>query len=296
MTDDHQEGFIEVAGRRIWFRKDGATRSGVPLLAIHGGPGLSHEYLTPLLALSSERPVILYDQLGCGTSEKPDGTADYTLDYYVRELAIVREQLGLNEVHILGQSWGTMVAVEYMLTMQPSGVKSLILSAPCLSASRWYEDQRRYIEALPSETRDTIARCEADGTCDSPEYQEAMEVFYGRHVCRMDPMPTCLEESISKMAFDIYGYMWGPSEFTITGTLQTFERAEDLAGIQVPTLFTCGKYDEACPDTTRYYHRMTPGSRMVVFEDASHSHHLEQETTYIDRVRDFLASVEAQNN
>lgn len=296
MADESREGFLTIAGRKIWFRVDGSGNPGIPLLILHGGPGFPHDYLTPLAPLSEDRPVIWYDQGGCGNSEKTTDTSRYTLDYYSYELAAIREKLGLTKVHILGQSWGTMLAVEYLLTRMPSGVVSLVLSAPCLSASRWHADQRHYIEALSAVTRETIKKCEEKGAYDTAEYQEAMMVFYKRHVCRLDPWPACLEASMSKVAGDIYGYMWGPSEFTITGTLQTYERASDLGRIHIPTLFTCGRYDEASPDSTAYYHRMLPGSRMVIFEDASHSHHLEQEAAYIDTVRDFLLSVEKTGN
>ena len=292
MTLDHTEGFVEFQGRNIWFRMDGAHNSGIPLLILHGGPGVPHDYLTPLSALSGDRPVILYDQLGCGNSDKPTDVSLYTLDYFTQELDVIRRALDLKEVHILGQSWGTMLAIHYILTMDPQGVRSLILSAPCLSVTRWHDDQRRYINELPSDVREIIMTSEREGTCDTPEYQEAMMVFYRKHVCRMDPWPECLEKSMEKMAFNVYEHMWGPSEFTITGTLKNYERANDLKNITIPTLFTCGRYDEASPESTTYYQSMLPGSRIVIFEDASHSHHLEQETAYLNTVREFLSSGE----
>ena len=135
-------------------------------------------------------------------------------------------------------------------------------------------------------------KSEREGTCDSPEYQEAMMVFYRKHVCRMDPWPECLEKSMEKMAFDVYEHMWGPSEFTITGTLKNYERILDLKKISIPTLFTCGRYDEASPGSTLNYQSMLPKSRIAIFEDASHSHHLEQETKYLNTVREFLRSIE----
>ncbi|MCA1916527.1 proline iminopeptidase-family hydrolase [Methanospirillum hungatei] len=292
MMPDHREGFVEFQGRNIWFRMDGDLNSGIPLLILHGGPGVPHDYLTPLVALSDDRPVILYDQLGCGNSDKSEDISLYTLDYFTQELEAVRWGLDLKEVHILGQSWGTMLAVQYILTKNPQGVHSLILSSPCLSASRWHDDQRRYINELPADIREIILKSEIEGTCDSPEYQEAMMVFYRNHVCRMDPWPECLEKSMEKMAFQVYEHMWGPSEYTITGTLKNYEHAHNLQNITIPTLFTCGRYDEASPESTRYYQSMLPGSRIVIFEDASHSHHLEQETAYLNTVREFLASVE----
>ncbi len=293
---DQQEGFVKICDRNIWYRVEGMNKPGVPLLIIHGGPGFPHDYLVNLQALADERPVIWYDQLGCGNSEKPGDTNSYNLDYYTSELATIRRLLELPKVHILGQSWGTMLAVEYYLSHKPDGIQSFILSSPCLSVSRWHADQRRNIANLPEIHKNAILLGEEAGNCNTPEYQDAMMFFYQQHVCRMDPWPPCLEESMKKLGHEVYEFMWGQSEFTITGTLQTYERGIDVGIIPLPILFTCGRFDESSPDSTAWYHQNTPGSTLVVFEDASHSHHLEQEAAYIHSVRKFLSSVSEQKN
>ncbi len=288
MNGVEHESFLSIDGHRIWYGIAGEGAPGIPLLVLHGGPGVPHEYLLPLIGLASDRPVIFYDQLGCGNSEKPADTSRYTLEYFTRELAMVREELGLDEVHILGQSWGTMLGAEYLLNHHPAGVISLVLSAPCLSASRWDIDQRTYIMDLPNPVRDTILRHEKDHDYASPEYQDAMMTYYERHICRMDPWPDCLNASMEKFAHDIYELMWGPSEFTITGTLKDFDVTGSLGRITVPVLFTCGEFDEATPTSTRYYHEQVPGSELKIFAGASHSHHLEEEAAYLETVTSFL--------
>jgi len=286
------EGFAEVPGGRVRYRIADADQPGTPLLVLHGGPGATWDYLEPLAALEGGRPVIFYDQLGCGDSDRPEDPSLWTLERFVDELAAVREALGLGRVHILGQSWGTMLAVEYMLTRRPAGVMSLVLSAPCLSASRWAADGRRYLQTLPEHHLQAILRAEATGVYDDPGYQEAMTAYYRRHLCRLDPWPACLNRSFERMNAAIYLQMWGPSEFTITGSLRDFERTGRLHEITVPALFTCGEFDEAAPGTTTYYHRMMPGSEIAVFEGASHEHHLEDTTDYLALLREVLARIE----
>jgi len=294
MIEKYREGRIPVTGGNVWFSQYGVDRPGIPLLVLHGGPGAPHDYLLPLAALSDERLVIFYDQLGCGNSDKPAGTALYTVEYFVEELGQVRKALGLHQVHILGQSWGTMLTVEYMLMKNPMDVKSLVLSGPFLSAPRFYEDQRRYIDELPEKIRDTILEHEASGNYSSPEYQDAMAEYYKIHVCRMDPWPDCLNRSMENVSHEVYGYMWGPSEFTMTGTLGTIDLTDRLREIYLPVLFTCGRYDESSLSTTAYYHKMLPGSEMVVFEDASHDHHLEKTEEYLRVVQEFLRKAEGE--
>lgn len=236
--------------------------------------------------------MILYDQLGCGNSEKPGFSYPYSLEDYVNELDELIHLLLPGPVHLLGQSWGTMLAVEYLLTKDPNHVKSLVLSSPCLSVSRWDADQKRNLQALPDFVREAVERHETAGTFDSPEYLNAMDMFYHTFVCRLDPWPDPLLQTMEKMSADVYTLMWGPSEFTITGSLRSFERVDDLHQIHTPTLITCGEFDEASPDTCRYYLDKIPGSELVLFPGASHEHHLEQTPQYLASVAEFLNSTE----
>jgi proline iminopeptidase len=286
------EGYIPVTGGSIWYKIIGANRKNIPLLVLHGGPGAPHDYLEPLEALSDERPVIFYDQLGCGNSDRPGDLSLWTIERFVNELEQVRTYLGLDKMHLLGQSWGTMLAVDYMLAKKPKDVVSLILSGPCLSLSRFTSDQKAYLLELPEALQRIINEGEASGCFGSREYQDAMMTYYSIHMCRLDPSPDCMNRTMEKMGYEVYEQMWGPSEFTITGTLKGYERADRLKEISVPTLFTCGRYDEATPSTTAYYHSLLPGSEIAIFEDASHQHHLEKAEEYLKVVRNFIDKTE----
>jgi proline iminopeptidase len=292
-TSALREGYVLVPGGNVWYRVVGANRKKIPLLLLHGGPGASHDYLEPLEPLSDERPVIFYDQLGSGNSDRPDDRSLWTIKRFVEELEHVREALQLHEVHILGQSWGTMLGVDYVLAKAPQGVTSLILSGPCLSAARWSTDQKAYLSEFPEAIRRVIQDSEASGDFSSSGYQEAMKQYYKRHVCRLDPWPECLTRTFEKLGHAVYEYMWGPSEFTVTGLLKDYDRTARLKEISIPTLFTCGRYDEATPDTTTYYHTMLPGSEIAVLEGASHEHHIERPEQYMQIVRSFLHRAES---
>jgi proline iminopeptidase len=285
---DHnvREGFVNVPGGNIWYKVVGAGKKGIPLLTVHGGPGAPHQYLNPLQVLADQRPVIFYDQLGCGRSERPADPALWTVERFVEELQILRDTLKLDKVHILGQSWGSMLAVEYMLRKQPTGVRSLILSGPYLSSPLWAKDQRYWIDQLPQNIKHTILECEATKDFGSPSYQDAVMEFYKRHLCRMDPWPSELMESMEGMGVDVYQYMWGPSEFTMTGTLKEADLTPQLHLLDLPVLLTCGEFDEARPQTVAVFQSLIPGAQMHTFKGASHSHILEQP----ERVRRTLCS------
>ncbi len=284
------EGFIEVPGGRVWYEIAGSG-SAIPLLLLHGGPGAPGRYLEPLRGLADERPVVFYDQLGCGKSDRPDDKSLWTVERFVRELQVVRDALGLDEVHLLGHSWGTMLAVEYMLT-KPEGVKSLVLASPALSIPRWLEDTNRLKSELPAEIQAAIDRHEAAGTTDSEEYQAATMEFYRRHLCRSDPWPVELEETFANLGWDVYSTMWGPSEFHATGSLASFDVTGRLGEVAAPTLFTAGRYDEATPETTAWYQSLVPGSSLEIFEDSAHMTMLEEPQRYLEVLRGFLRDVE----
>lgn len=208
------------------------------------------------------------------------------------ELQQVIHSLDLDKVHILGQSWGAALAVEYVLMREAKGATSLILSGPLISASRWIRDQRAYIEELPEDAKKAILHAEESGAYASDEYQQAMMVFYQKHLCRLDEWPECIHTTFDKLNLAQYEYMWGPSEFTITGTLKNYERVDQLNKITLPVLFTCGEYDEASPAATRHFQENLPGSQLHVFNDASHEHHIEKREEYISVVREFLNGAE----
>ena len=281
-----REGFVEVTGGKIWYEVLG-DGDATPVVTLHGGPGSTHYGLEPLRALAKERPVIFYDQLGCGKSDRPDDSSLWTVERFVEELHLLRAALGLDRVHILGHSWGTMLAADYYLT-HPEGVASLIMSSPCISIERWIEDCNNYRRQLPAEVQEAMDRNEAAGTTDSQEYRDAEEEFNKRHVRRVDPMPPAMAQGRRERGAVVYETMWGPSEFFMTGNLSGYDRSGDLHNINIPSLYSCGRVDEAAPATVEWYASLTPGAEFVVYEHSAHMPYWEETERYLDVVGDFL--------
>lgn len=285
------EGFIDVEGGRVWYRVVG-TGDATPLLLLHGGPGAPSYYLDRLEQVAVDRPVIFYDQLGAGRSPSPSDPALWTVQRFVTELGQVRAALGLDEVHILGHSWGTMLLMDYMLT-EPAGVKSLVLASPALSVPRWLADAERQLEAMPEEARAAILKHESEGTTDSQEYQAAVDVYNKLHMCRSDPWPPEMDATFAGFNGELYGYMWGPSEFTATGTLKDYDREAALPGLELPVLFTAGRFDSATPETVQHFQGLVPGAEIQIFENSAHMTMLDEPEAYAEAIRAFLARVDA---
>ena len=294
-----QEGTIPFKGYETWYRIVGAGEEPgkLPLLCLHGGSGAAHDYLESLQAMADTgRRVVFYDQLGCGRSSLPEAKPEmWTVELFVEEVDAVRRALSLDRVHLLGQSWGGMLGMEYELT-QPEGLESLTVASSPASMIQWVAEANRLREALPPDVQQTLLRHEAEGTVASPEYEAAMNVFYARHVCRVAPQPEYVQRTFAAIARnpEVYHTMNGPSEFHVIGTLKTWDVIPRLGEIRVPTLVTSGRHDEATPLIAETVQKGIPGAEWVIFEESSNMAHAEEPERYMAVLDEFLTRVEAQ--
>jgi proline iminopeptidase len=290
------DGFVDVPGGRVAFRIVG-KRDGVPVLMIHGGPGgTSCTYAGTTGGIAASRPVVMYDQLGSGNSDRMlDMKRDATLSRSVAEVVAIREQLGLKEVHLVGHSWGTAVALEYLLTSSPTGVRSVSFVGPFLSTPRWIRDANVLVESLPKDAQDAIHAAKASGNYDTPEFAAANELFSAQFLSRAPEVqgrfPACESTPVS-FNKELYEYMWGPSEFVATGTLRDYDRVNRLSELSLPTLFLVGEFDEARPATATEFQALVPGSILKVIPGAAHSVNVDETRAFNDAIAEFLASVE----
>jgi L-proline amide hydrolase len=282
------EGHVDFRGYRTWYRVSGDLASGAtPLLALHGGPGSTHHYFAPLERLASERPVVVYDQLGCGSSDRPDDV-EWSLELFRDEVVAVRAQLGLERIHLLGTSWGGMLALEHVLS-GAQGIKGLVLSSTLASADQWAAAQKRLRDALPPDVVAVLDRHEAAGTYDDPEYARAESVLFERHFYR-GPKPRAeLERMSEERAPEVYRAMWGPNEWTITGALSGWDVRDRLHEIDGPVLVIRGRHDMCTDDVAATLVKGIKDVREVVLEESSHTPVLEETERYLEVVGDFLA-------
>ena len=291
------EGFVPFRAYRTWYRVlDGDEQSDrkLPVVLLHGGPGATHDYLEPLETLADTgRRVVFYDQLGCGKSDLPDDDSLWVVETFVEELDVIRRELGLDRIHLFGNSWGGMLAMEYALT-QPSGLESLILASSPASIPQWVEETGKLRAKLPPDVQAVLDRHEAAGTTDDPEYEEAATEFYKRHVCRTDPWPDCVLRSFQFIEEhgDVYHTMNGPSEFHVTGNLRHWSVVDRLSEIRAPTLVVTGEHDEATRAINKTVADGIPGAESVIYPGASHMAHVEDTEGYVRLLDGFLNRAE----
>ncbi|KAK3705898.1 hypothetical protein LTR37_013051 [Vermiconidia calcicola] len=272
-----------------------------PLICLHGGPGVPHNYLLPISLIYTDYdiPVIMYDQIGCGKStrfaDKKGDTKFWTPELFMAELDNLKSHFGIKEFDLLGQSWGGMLGGQYAIT-QPKGIRKLIVSNSPSDMRTWVKTANRLRQDLPKDVRETLDRCESDGKTDTEEYEEAVNYFYKLHLCRLEPFPQELNDSFTFLKDDstVYETMNGPSEFHVVGSLKEWSITEELREITAETLpggllVMNGYYDEAQDETTApFFYYPLCRTKWVRYALSSHMPMCEETEAYVRDLGMFL--------
>jgi proline iminopeptidase len=296
-------GYVEVEGGEIWY---GILGEGdeTPYLYLHGGPGGKSKGGIYLNDISDNRPVILMDQLGGGLSTFHQDTTLLKVDKFVQQVKALTDKLDLNEFYLTGHSWGTALALEYYIK-HPEGVKGIVFNSPYFSTSIWVTDSDTLITQLSETIQQDIAIAEKTNAFETKAYQNAMMAFYDNFMIRStdvnwDSIPgyEIFSSSFNRMDISgndfIYNYMWGPSEFSPTGTLINYEINESLSKINVPVLFTTGEFDEARPSTVKRFASLVFDAEYIEIPNAGHASSIDNPQILIKAHRDFANRIDEE--
>lgn len=241
-----------------------------PLLCLHGGPSIPSNYLLPIVNGVTDRAVIFYDQWGCGKSSRPqpqpqtketDKTkkasselvySSFSIPTMVEHLRqLIEDHWNLKRFHLLGHSFGGILAYEYLLmTMtkrrqpeQQEAVCSLILSSTPTSAALIQLESERLYERL------TGIGVSSNDSSTSEELQKKKERlrrsmmhsedFRQTHECRLPNPPLALLDALAQM---------GPVPWRGVPAIDGYEALGSVHD-RIPSLLLRGEYDfctEAC--------------------------------------------------
>lgn len=285
------EGTIPFKNYQTFYRIVGKKSGKTPLLLLHGGPGSSHNYFEVLdqLAARTDRQIIMYDQLGCGRSSIPDDHPElYNQETWIEELINLRQKLDLHEIHLLGQSWGGMLAIIYLCDYQTSGVKSVILSSTLSSARLWSQELHRLIKYLPPAEQKAILNAEQKQDFSSSEYLQANTHFMNEHV--IDPNLQ-LPEAVTrpkkggKLAYET---AWGPNEYNPQGNLRNYEYTDKLRNIKIPSLITSGTDDLCTPFIAKTMFDQLAKAKWQLFPNCGHMPFVNYTEEYCQLLKEWM--------
>ena len=280
-----KEGFITFKNHKTYYRTVGECDGNKkPLILLHGGPGSTHNYFEVLddLAEKDHRMLVMYDQIGCGASYLEGHPEYWNSEVWIEELITLRKELNLKEAHILGQSWGGIMALLYALDYAPEGICSYILASTLPSAKLWESEQYKRIALMEQRYQDAIAEAVRSGNYEEPVYLEAVDLFMDTY-CNAPitaDSPECLTRP-KKSGSESYITGWGPNEFTPTGTLSGFEVTDRLHEIKTPCLITSGSSDLCSPLIAKTMQERIAGSQWELFENCRHMSFVEEHDKYV---------------
>lgn len=285
------EGYMPFEGFKTYYRIVGDSRDGkAPLVLLHGGPGSTHNYFEVLDKIAeSGRQVIMYDQIGCGNSFVEGHPELFNADTWIKELIALREHLGLDEIHLLGQSWGGMQAIWYALEYKPKGIKSYILSSTLSSASLWEVEQKRRISYMDEADQKALLDAVNTGDYSSKEYGESLDKFMKMYCAGevTENDPECLRRP-KKSGAEAYVVGWGHNEFSPSGTLAGYEFTDRLHEIEEPCLITSGAIDLCSPYIAKTMYDRIPNSKWELFQYSRHMPFVEENEKYMEVLNKWL--------
>lgn len=285
-----EEGYMPFRGYQTYYRIVGEKNPNLaPLLLLHGGPGSSHNYFELLDDYADTgRQLIMYDQVGCGKSSIPDDESMYVKETWAEELIELRKFLHLDEVHLLGQSWGGMLEMFYLTHYDHAGIKSVMIDGSPASIKLWIQEQHRLISYLSYEDRTAISEAERTGDFTNPKYLAANDRYMERY-CWDDPdenSPEPLRRPTNGKKASLIAE--GPNEFTENGTLGDFDVTDELHKIDVPTLVTNGTDDLCTPLIAKSVYDHIPGAKWHLFANSRHLALLDQHDEFIQVLDQWL--------
>lgn len=287
-----REGYMPFLEYKTYYRVVGKnTGNKKPLVLLHGGPGSTHNYFEVLDRIAEEdgRQLVMYDQIGCGNSYVENRSDLWNSKVWIEELIELRKHLGLDEIHLLGQSWGGMQTLEYVCNYKPEGLKSIILSSTLPASWLWAEEAQRMIAQMPQDMQDAIKKATESGDYSSPEYQAA-EAEYMRQHCAGEVTendPECLRRP-KKAGRESYVVGWGPNEFTPLGTLKDYDVIDQLGDIKEPALIINGGNDLCTPYVAKFMYDRIPNSEWELFRTCRHMCFVEDNDHYVEVLKKWM--------
>ncbi|KAI2467574.1 proline-specific peptidase [Annulohypoxylon bovei var. microspora] len=275
--------------------------TSTPLVILHGGPGAAHDYLLPLTDLAPEVPLIFYDQIGSGRSTHlPDRASDedfWQVDLFENELDNLLVHLGLQErpVDVYGHSWGGVLAASWASKPSPStkNLRRLVLASSPASMSGFAADLAVLRKQLPKDVQAVLDTGDETQNYTSPEYLDAIDVFYQQHLSLTRPWPPQEVQDMQKwLAEDMSSYllMYGPNPLVIAGTLSNWTVIPSLHQIKVPTLLIDGAEDTIQEESVKPLFEHIEKAKLVTLDNAAHFAHVDQREKYMQHLRAFLVN------
>ncbi|WP_261511478.1 proline-specific peptidase family protein [Chryseobacterium paludis] len=287
-----------VGNFRVWTKRFG-NNPKIKVLLLHGGPGMTHEYMECFETFFQKEGFEFYeyDQLGSYYSDQPVDDRLWTTDRFVDEVEQVRKSIGADKsnFYVLGNSWGGILAMEYALKYQKN-LKGLMVANMVASAPEYgkYADEVLAKQMKPEVLKE-IRAIEAKKDFANPRYMELLiPNFYNQHICRLKEWPDGVNRALKHSNENVYTLMQGPSEFGISGRLGDWDIKGRLPEINIPTLMIGAKYDTMDPKAMEEQSKLVKKGRYLYCPNGSHLAMWDDQKVFMNGVINFINDVDSR--
>lgn len=279
------ENFITTDGAELFCRVIG---KGAPVIVLHGGPGLSQDYLLPQMALLAEHNLLIfYDQRGCGLSTGALIPEQINIKIYMEDIDAIRKSLGVEKISLLGHSWGGFLSMHYAIS-HPDSVDKLILvsSLPASSEdvdlfiAEWTKRMIPYFEELHA-----IEASDLYIAGDPETVAKQLKIVFRTYLYKsedVDKLRLCRSQKAVLNGFKVHEI------FLNNVFMKSFNLFHDLGKLQCPTLIIHGDTDPIPLDTAEHINKAIPHSRLSVIERCGHFPYVEQPEVFFKIIDEFL--------
>lgn len=280
-----QESFVDSNGAKLFCRVIG---HGEPLIVIHGGPGLSQDYLLPYMdELAKNNLVVFYDQRGCGRSTGEINSDMINVKMFVSDIDAIRQAFHFDTVTILGHSWGGFLAMEYAISY-PDHVKKLILSNTMPANSHdmsllqkvWMERMQPYLPEIAA-LKESKEFKQNDPAAIVQYYKLEFAAFF-YDIKKRD----LLHLQMSQEAFS--NGLKVQEIFNRDLFQKPFDLMAKLKLMAIPTLVIHGDADMIPESVAENIHENIPHSKYFLMKQCGHFPYVEDPKPYFAAIKEFL--------
>lgn len=280
---------------KVWTKRFG-NNPRIKVLLLHGGPGITHEYMESFESFFPQEGFEFYeyDQLESYYSDQPNDSSLWTNERFVDEVDQVRKALGMNKdnFYLLGNSWGGILAMEYALKHQDN-LKGLIICNMVSSIPDYNVYAQKLQSQMPKDVLDTILNLEKRGEFANPKYMELLtKYYYNEHICRLPEWPESVNRSFKHLSSGLYVSMQGPSEMGASGRLTNWDVKNRLKEIKVPTLTVGATHDTMDPEHMKWMSTQVQKGRFLLCPKGSHMSMWDDQEDFFPGVIQFIKDVD----
>jgi proline iminopeptidase len=283
-TVAHTRGIAHSDQVDIAYETLGSRGTALPIIAVNGGPGLTHAYMVQndlWDRVARARMVIFYDQRGTGSSKprQNSGVLSQTMDAQVADLEAVRKAIGLEKFALLGDSYGGLVIMAYAAAYPQHVAKFILSDSPGPS---W----KSIVHLLPETFPDIHEEDEKEMQKLGPNTDAAARASLNNHFRMIFYSPEKRDAYMKSMG-DL-GFAPAVAEAVAKAT-ENLDLTSKLGSFNFPTLVINGRYDmNVAPLTAWRLKQAIPGARLVFFEHSGHLPSYEEPERYLQVLNDFL--------